>query len=257
MLENQKKRISRSDYLTNKIMAVLILTFVMSLALMMINKGLGNIDMFYTAYYAMYVLAFAGLAGVILGIVKEITDRKKGTDRSRAIITGHGIAVCSAVISISFLSLLFGDYYSSIKVLYVAIPALAILYLIYVIYQREFFALTALGALIALYFWRFGQFYKGSMRFLLAQIVILLVCLIISALLYLLKRGDGAIKLKKRTIRLLAPDAEYAASFVCIIAFIALVVTAFFIPNAFMLYAAFATLAFIFVMAVYFAVKMM
>ncbi len=153
--------------------------------------------------------------------------------------------------------ILFGGYSSAIRFLYIAVPSLAVLYLIYMIYQREFCALATFGVLIALYFWRFAQYYKGSVRFLAAQCALLLICLAAAALLFLLQRGDGTLKLGKRKLRLLEMDAEYAASYIFVALFVVILAAAFFVPNAAMIYLAFSTLAVIFIMAVYYAVRMM
>lgn len=256
-LGKQNEAVSRNDFITNKIMVVFVLAFAMSVALMLINRGLDNAETFIGTYYAVYVLGFAGVAGVILGVVKEIMDWRHGRDLSRKIVTGHGIAICAAVLAVSAFLILFGGYSSAIRFLYIAVPSLAVLYLIYMIYQREFCALATFGVLIALYFWRFAQYYKGSVRFLAAQCALLLICLAAAALLFLLQRGDGTLKLGKRKLRLLEMDAEYAASYIFVALFVVILAAAFFVPNAAMIYLAFSTLAVIFIMAVYYAVRMM
>lgn len=256
-LSKQNETLSRNDFITNKIMVVFVLAFVMSVALMMISRGLDNAGTFIATYYTVYVLGFAGVVGTILGVVKEVLDIRHGHDVSQKIITGHGIAVCSAIVAISSFLILFGGYSSSIRFLYIAIPSLAVLYLIYMIYQREFCALATFGLLIALYFWRFAQFYKGSVRFIAAQCMLLLLCLLIGVLLFLLRKENGVFKLGKWKVRLLEADAEYAASFLFTALFLAILAAAFFLPNAAMIYLAFTTLAVIFIMAVYYAVRMM
>ncbi len=253
----QNEVVSRNDYITNKIMVVFILAFAMSIALMLVSRGLDNVNTFIGTYYTVYVLGFAGVAGTILGVVKEVLDRRHGRDLSRKIITGHGIAVCSAVVAFSAFLILFGSYSSAIRFLYIAIPALAVLYLIYMIYQREFCALATFGVLLSLYFWRFAQFYKGSVRFIAAQCLLLFLCLLAAALLFLLQKGDGTLKIGKKSVALLAMDAEYAASYIFLALFVVILALAFFVPNAAMIYLAFTTLALIFVMAVYYAVRMM
>ncbi len=256
-LGKQNETFSRNDFITNKIMVVFVLAFVMSVALMLISRGLDNADTFIGTYYAVYVLGFAGVIGMILGVAKEVMDRRHGRDLSRRIVTGHGIAICSVIVAVSAFLILFGGYSSSIRFLYIAVPSLAVLYLIYMIYQREFCALTTFGVLIALYFWRFAQFYKGSVRFIAAQCALLLLCLFVGTALFLLKRENGVLKLGKRKIRLLGTDAEYAASFLYLALLVLILAAAFFVPNAAMIYLAFTTLAVIFIMAVYYAVRMM
>ncbi len=253
----QNETISRNDFITNKIIVVFILAFAMSVALMLISRGLDNVDTFIGTYYTVYILGFAGVVGVTLGIIKEILDYRHKRDMSRKIITGHGIAICSAVVAISSFLILFGGYSNSIRFLYVAIPSLAVLYLIYMIYQREFCTLATFGVIIALYFWRFAQFYKGSVRFIAAQCVLLLLCLCAGSLLALLKRGDGVLIVSGRKLRLLETDAEYGASYLFVALLAMILVAAFFVPNAAMIYLAFTTLAVVFIMAVYYAVRMM
>ena len=256
-LGKQNETVSRNDFITNKIMVVFVLAFAMSVVLMLINRGLDNVSTFIGTYYTVYVMGFVGVAGVILGVVKEVMDRRHGRDLSYKIVTGHGIAVCAAVVAVSAFLILFGGYSSAIRFLYIAVPSLAVLYLIYMIYQREFCALTTFGVLIALYFWRFAQYYKGSVRFIAAQVALLLLCLVVAALLFLLQKGDGVLRLGKQKLRVLEMDAEYAASYVFVALFIIILTMAFFVPNVAMIYLAFSTLAVIFIMAVYYAVRMM
>ena len=256
-LGKQNETLTKNDFITNKIMIVFVLAFAMSVALMLVNRGLDNVDTFVGTYYTVYIFGFAGVAGTLLGIVKEIVDRRQGRDLSHKLVTGHGIAVCSAIVAISAFLILFGGYSSSIRLLYIAIPALAVLYLFYMIYQREFSVLTTLGVLLSLYFWRFAQFYKGSVRFLAAQCILLVLCVLVSALLFFLKKDDGVLKLGKKKFRLLDADAEYGASFLYVALFAVILLAAFFVPNVAMIYLAFTTLAVVFIMAVYYAVRMM
>ncbi len=238
-------------------MLAFILAFAMSILLMMVNRGLANPRTFFGTYYILHGLGILGIAGVVFGIVKEIIDRKNGRDRSRSLVTGIWIAVCSLVVALSAFLLLYRDYAGSIRLLYIVVPALAILYLFYMIFQREFSVLAILGAVVALYFWRFGQFNRGTGRFLAAQCLFLLLCLLGAALLFLLRRGDGELKLGKRRLRLLQTDAEYGASYIFLALLAAVLIAAFFVPGPVMVYLAYLVLALIFVMAVYYAVRMM
>ena len=256
MGKNQEN-LTRSDFITNKIMVVFALAFAMTFVLMMIGRGLDHAGTFMVAYYSVHVLGIASVVGTVLGIAKEVMDRRNGRDTSGSIITGHGIAVCCAVAAFSFFLILFGNYSSAIQFLYIAIPALAVLYLIYMIYQREFCLLATYGVLLSLYFWRFAQYHLGSVRFVLAQFVLLAVTVLLAVLFYLTKKSDGEIKLGSRKLRVFMPDAEYAASFLFLAVLAVILVMAFLVPGAWMLPLALVTLAVIFLMAVYYAVRMM
>lgn len=256
-MAKNSENLTRNDFITNKIMVVFTLAFAMTFLLMLMGRGLDHAGSFMTVYYSLYVLGIISVVGIALGIAKEVIDRKNGRDLSGKIVTGHGIAVCSAVAAFSFFLILFGNYSSAIQFLYIAIPALAVLYLIYMIYQREFCLLATYGILLALYFWRFGQFYQGSVRFVLAQIVLLLVSGLLAALFFLLKKHDGELKVGERKLRVLMPDAEYAASYVFLGLLALVLIAAFLIPSSGMLALSLVTLAVIFLMAVYYAVRMM
>ena len=73
----------------------------------------------------------------------------------------------------------------------------------------------------------------------------------------MLKRGDGVLIVSGRKLRLLETDAEYGASYLFVALLAMILVAAFFVPNAAMIYLAFTTLAVVFIMAVYYAVRMM
>ncbi|MBE6935855.1 MAG: hypothetical protein E7458_05065 [Ruminococcaceae bacterium] len=256
-MAKNSENLTRTDFITNKIMVVFSLAFAMTFLLLLIGRGLDHAGSFLGVYYATHVLGIAAIIGVILGILKEVLDRKNGRDLSGKIVTGHGIAVCSAVAAVSSFLILYGNYTSAIQFLYIAIPALAVLYLIYMIYQREFCLLATYGVLLALYFWRFGQFYQGSVRFILAQIAFFVVTALLAVLFFLLKKHDGELKMRGRKLRILMPDAEYAASFLFLGLLAVLLIVAFLIPGSGMLALSLVTLAVVFLMAVYYAVRMM
>jgi len=238
-------------------MVVFVLAFVMTIGLMLISRGLDSTDGFLRTYYTVYVLGFLGIAGVIAGVVKEVLDHKAERDMSMKIITGHGIAVTSAVLAISMFLILFGGFAGSIRLLYVAIPALAVLYLIYMIYPHEFSALATVGGAMALYFWRFAQYNRGTLRFYLKQSAWIVILLALAALLYVLKKTDGEIAIRGKKVRLLAQDAEYIATFAFLAVFLLIIAAAFILPANMILSLAYVTLAVIFIMAVYYAVRMM
>lgn len=256
-MDRQKTKVTHNDFITNKIMVVIITALLFTFLLMMINRGLGSSGTFMVAYYSIYVICALGVLGLAFGLCKSFVDVKKGRDVSSQLLTGHGIALCSLIAAASMLLLLFTDYNASLRLLYIVIPSLAVLYLIFMIYQREYFALAALGGLIALYFWRFARYYRGSVRFVVLQAVLLLVCLCMGAALFLLKRGDGTLTIGRHRVRILKTDAEYRATFVFLALYVLLLIAAFFIPNFAILYLAYTTLALVFVMAVYYAVRMM
>ena len=81
--------------------------------------------------------------------------------------------------------------------------------------------------------------------------------MLVSALLFFLKKDDGVLKLGKKKFLLLDSDAEYGASFLYVALFAVILLAAFFVPNVAMIYLAFTTLAVVFIMAVYYAVRMM
>ena len=256
-LEKQNQSVAKSDFITNKIMLVFILAFVMSIVLMLINRGLANPSTFMGTYYTLYGLGILGTVGVIVGIVKGILDRRHDEEPKPRYITGTGIVVCSLVLVLTAVLLLFRNYSASIHLLYILVPALAIYYLICRIFPREFSALTALAAVIALYFWRFARFNQGTTAFIVIQCLLLALCLLAAACLLLLKKNDGVFTLGKRNVRVLESGAEYGASLVFLGLLALTLLAAFFVPAGWVLYLSFLTLAIVFVMAVYFAVRMM
>ncbi len=256
-MDNQKKTVSKTDLMTNKVMLVFILAFAMSILLMLINRGLSNPGTFMGTYYALYGLGIAGIVGVAAGVVKEIADRRSGRESTGRLVTGRGIILCSLVVVLSVFLLLYRNYTSSIHLLYVVVPGLAIYYLFTVIFPREFSLVSAVGVILALYFWRFARYNQATTAFYAAQGLLLALCVLAAVLLIVLKKNDGVLRLGRHHVRILEQDAEYGASLVFVGLLALTLIAAFFVPAGWVLYLSYMILAVIFVMAVYFAVRMM
>ena len=197
------------------------------------------------------------VAVTVLGIVKEIVDRRKNGERPKRVFTGAVIAGWAALTGFTCYEMAYTNYLSSSKFLYVFIPVVCVLYLVYMIYRREFFTVALMGAGIALYIWRYARYAVGSGGFYAAQIVILLILAVLLALFVLMDQSGGTLTVRGVRYRFLPQDAEFRPAILGLAMLAVAVCALFFIPATFFLYCAYAVVALVFFLAIYFTVIML
>ena len=90
------------------------------------------------------LLAVSALATLVL-IVIYITAKKRGTIREDRVLNSGFWALCAlAVCASSFILAM--DYSNGMHILYVFLPAAAVLYLVYYVYERQFFSFCVSAA---------------------------------------------------------------------------------------------------------------
>lgn len=205
-------------------------------------------------YDVMQVLQFAGVVVALGFVIWALVGRKKdasgGICRIISAAFFFGISICS------FLVLHIGN--GSISVLLVAIPAMAGLIMIYYLYQREFFMLATLAGLgiLGLWVYRIGSVQYRTLYFVYA----LLVCCVVAAVILFtmrLKKSDGELHWKERTLTILKPEANYTMLWICGAMVVAFLLLAPLLGTVFAYYAFLALIVWIFVMAVYFTSRLM
>ncbi len=257
ILPDREKRTAENNLLTNKMMITLCIACMDLMLVMGIRWGYSASGAFPFFYTATKVLMFIMLAVAVFGIGKEIAGRKKGAVRPGRVFTGAFIAGCAALLAFVCYEMAYTDYLSSSKFLYVFIPAVCVLYLVYLVYRREFFTVSLLGAVVALYIWRYARYAAGSAGFYVWQTVLLLIFAGLIFLFALMNRSGGTITVRGVRYRFLPPDAEFGPALLGLGVLAALVLAMFFIPAGFFMYLAYAAVALVFFLAVYFTVIML
>lgn len=168
-----------------------------------------------------------------------------------------GLAFLFAILSAS--ALLFRMYGGvSVQVMQVVIPAIAVLALVYHLYQKEYFAITVLGGLCIFGLWLYRRSSAEHPAFCFGYMVfftVLAAATLIFAL--VLQRGNGMLKRGGKQIMILQKNAAYPMVYItCTLTALAAAAALVWGGTA-AYYAIFVMVAWIFVMAVYFTVRMM
>lgn len=144
----------QKDFVTNKLLSVFTLAFIMVFALMFIGRRMRRADVYYTMFFkAMGVVAAIFAVIMIAGIVYAIVAKQKGIDTRYKLFSGVNIAVVSGFIALVFAALAISYTTETLKLMYVAIAAVTLLYIIFHSYPREYFTLAASAGLGAVGVW--------------------------------------------------------------------------------------------------------
>ncbi|MEG2000150.1 MAG: hypothetical protein RR053_01980 [Evtepia sp.] len=167
-----------------------------------------------------------------------------------------GSALCAAIAVSTFLFRYVGP--ATVQILQVLVPALAVLMLVYYLYQHEFFAISFLSGMAILGLWIFrsgsAKYQPFFYAYLAATLVIVLAVLVFSLV---LKKNHGILHFRGKEIAVFGSKANYSVLFLtcALTAAVSLAVLAF--GTTFAYYAIFAIVVWLFVMAVYFTVRLM
>ena len=145
--EQQAQRAKQEDVVLNKVLWWIVGAVVLEVLLLLLNKVYANytveqIELAKSLRDVFSVLMIALPICFVVLLIWAVVARKSGKfTRLSSVLAGVmlALAVCAVVIRV------FDE--SGIRLLYVAVPAVAVLALIYYLYQREFFFAAVLSAL--------------------------------------------------------------------------------------------------------------
>ena len=197
-------------------------------------------------------LTYVGLFGLIGGLVWAVAGR-----RGKNILLPTAVAVFSAAVSgVSFLSRQFGS--ASVQAVQVMVPVMAVLALVYHLYQKEFFTITLLSGLSIFGLWLYRRAGDNHATICFAYLAVTVVILAAAAVLTrLIQREDGLLTLGSGQYRVFPRNAVYAMIYITC-ALSVLTIAATLALGATAAYCAiFVLVAWIFVMAAYYTVRLM
>ena len=207
-------------------------------------------------YAALYVLIAAGAAGFVCGIIRLRRDAE--ASRRDRIITGPWLMAVSAATLVSFVLIrLYGS--APISLLYIIVPALCVLYLIYLIYMTEFFAVAFLSASGGFLAWILNRLLLGGRgaRGITVAVLILLFYLASFILFFISSKNGGALKLFKKKYQFMPRNSKYGFIYLCCAICFLCTLAALIFGAAAAFYSIFVVFAYLFVMTVYYTVKLM
>jgi len=232
------------------------------------NRGFGRVNTILPTIRILYVFSGITALSTIAGIIWEYSDYKKGSDNRYKVIRGRNLSVASAFTAIcSFIAARF--FVDGVRMLYVIIPVFTVLVLIYLIYSMDFFIIALVTTLTGLLMWYYSKAYYSQMitdvepGVLLRDptfyigVIALLILVFTALLVYASSRKGGEIRVGKISIKLFKPSARYALVFLSIALSLVCTVAALVFGSVIAYYLLFAIFAYLFVLAVYYTVKLM
>lgn len=193
------------------------------------------------------VSAVACAACVYWMVQNAKNDKTSRLPAVLAVITAV-LAVCSTVFAVFV-----GD---GVRAMLVLVPVVAVLALIYYLYQKEFFVVAVSGAAALFALWWMRQTIWTMKIYLLAVVALVVIVLCIALALYL-KKGDGVLTLSGKRIRVFGKTANYTVLVVACALMAVLLLAALLLGPTVAYYLMFGVVALLFVMAVYYTVKLM
>lgn len=139
-----------------------------------------------------------------------------------------------------------------------AVPVVAVMALVYYLYQREFFTVTVLSAVGILGLWIIRKSNEGHSVLVYGYVAAAAVALLLAVLLFrVLQKNGGVLVRGEREFQVFPSGANYGMLYLSCGVVAAVLIAACFLGTAVAYYLIFALVAWLFVMAVYYTVKLM
>ena len=212
--EQQAQRAKQEDVVLNKVLWWIVGAVVLEALLLLLNKVYANytveqIELAKSLRDVFSVLMIALPICFVVLLIWAVAARKSGKfTRLSSVLAGVmlALAVCAVVIRV------FDE--SGIRLLYVAVPAVAVLALIYYLYQREFFFAAVLSAL-GLLGVKVVPYHFGFPAIAYGYAVVLGVALVGAVVVFrVMQAAGGKLRLKGNWVEVLPKSANYALLYV-------------------------------------------
>lgn len=262
-MATDKKKIEtrREDFATNRILVVFTYAFLLILGLMLAYRGYMSVDTMFVTQKILYVFAGIGAVGAIAGAAWGIFGKK----REYAVINGWSVALGSAILAVCAV---FGAVATSdgVRMMYVFVPIMSVLILIYFLYPRDFFAISVVCACTAILMWFVsrsigdGFIWARGFRFNLAIVASIAAFVLLAAYAFvvrLVEKNEGMLKLRGKTVEIVPPATKYLLSYITAAVSALCIVVGLVCGAAVAYYLVFAAVAYLFILAVYYTVKML
>lgn len=249
-----RKDTTHEDYLASRVMAVFAGVMVILAGLTYLWNAYDVGTTFFAALRANNILIWVSAAGLIGGLAWLVSDIKKDRLKSSAVLNGAMATVFCLTLLASLLLIKY-NYIISKRVLYIALPAAAILHLVYCSYQREFFSLCVTHFSVILAVWMAAR--NPGRTATLAVIAAIVICGAAVLIFLSARNKGGSITVGKANIRVY--DNKNLASktvFAVYGATALLAAAAYFLAAPYAYYILYALAAFLVIEAVYFTVRL-
>ena len=256
----KKLQDNNSDYVSNKVLTMFLLALIGVFMLMVVYRLLSHGSTFMYGLYIVKGFLAAGVAAVVYGIIRYPIERKNKQGGQKKIISNANIIVIGLILIFSALSLLNYDFTVSIKLLYILLPAFALLYLVFQTYPREFFSISVICATGAPFIWMLSHALTGDVAGKQPIYIIAAgLALMGLELLIVLKasKSRGTISLFHKKLALLSQGANLLPVFMAGFLVVVSLALSYLFGAVFAFYCMFAVFAYLFVTAVFYTAKLM
>ena len=250
----------KEDAILNRVLIWFGAAVVAELVLLLLNRyyvnvttAPGEIEFAGALLKAWPVLIGVTAVGAVVCLLWAIFQAKGG---KRATLPGvlFGVFLAGLVISV----ITYRYYGAGVRFLCGIVPVAAVLALVYYLYQHEFFLVTVLSTLGLLGLWLFRRAGGAHDTLVYAYLVVLAVILVASVLVCRTLSGrGGALELGGRTVQVFQHGASYGMIYLTCAVVAAAVIAGFLLGSAAAYYLIFALVGWLFIMAVYYTVKLM
>jgi len=248
------ERLRKEQEAMNRVLNIFLVGIVAETYLLMMHKRLtGSAAQMVSAAKALPVFGWIGavlaIAGLVLMLVKK-ADPKLRKGGLAGLLTGAFLAVSSL--------LMYFAYPRAGQILCVLVPVVALLALVYYLFQREFFVSTVIlgGTMFTL--WVLGRglgTVNWNTKVIVGAVVVLIGLAGAALLTRKVQKSDGK-WIGKKEIAVFAPACDYKALY-AVYAVAAVLIALALVMSSTVFYTMWLTGILIFVLAVYYATKLM
>lgn len=247
------------DYLTNKLLSVFTIAFIMIYALMIVGRMMERVDLFLKAWAITKIVAVVFAVLALVGLGRAFYCKKRGIDTRYCLLSGTNIAAVSAFIALCAfgLSQVFNPNF--LPVLYVFIPTVAVSYIIYHSYQQEFFLVWKTSVFGAVGVWIIGRALAGGYGSTHAGLflwIFLAVIAIVLAVTVVLQISGGAVKLAGRKIRIFNSDLSYGVVYLSFAVLLGVLAAVVFSAGAWTYPMIFTLVGYTVIMGIYYTIRL-
>ena len=253
--QNKSAKRQQEDAALNRVLLWFGGTVLLELLVLLLNRFYINGTVQMTAVLNNVILG-VGVGGVILAVAAGLLLTRNRKEKKTVLVPATGLVFGVALAVCCLITFLWHS--AGLDLLYTLIPAVCVLALVYYLYQREFFTVSLLsgGTLLATWLlWKAGgapnPFTYG------VCVLVAVLAAAIAVMTRVLQMNDGQLGKQTAKIRVFQKNATYLCIYItCGIS--ALVLLAGLLLGATAAYAAlFLTVAWIFIMAVFYTVRLM
>lgn len=259
---SKEKKVSQEaaqDYVTNKLLSVFTVAFVLIIGIMYYSRMMHRIDTMVSAMESVKIVSIVLLALTVVAAVVAIIEKIRGKVQKYKLLTAKHIAFVLGFATLCFGALALAFAENTVNFLYVVIPTVTVLFIVYHTYPRDFFAISLISAFGAIGVWLTGTAISGGMGASKLWLIIGVIAAVLAILVVatIVVQANGGKLSRKCKCSFFGEDAKYALIYLTIAIIVALLIATWVMVGAATYYFLFALLAYFVVVGIYYTLKML